>query len=80
MILLIWNLKKKRYKWEEGKIRRTGLTYTYYYIIKDVLLYSTGNYTQYFVIMHKGKEPEKECTHTYIVITHLIITKSLLYI
>ena len=24
------------------------------------LLYSTGNYTQYFVITYKGKESEKE--------------------
>ena len=24
------------------------------------LLYSAGNYTQYFVITYKGKEPEKE--------------------
>ena len=64
MISLIWNLKKKRYKWREGEIRRTGLTYIYYYIIKD-LLYNTGNYTQYFVVMDKGKESEKQYTHTY---------------
>ena len=32
------------------------------------LLYSTGNYTQYFVITYNGKENEKEYTysHTYI--------------
>ena len=64
MISLIWNLKKKRYKWREGEIRRTGLAYIYYYIIKD-LLYSTGNYTQYFVITDKGKESEKQYTHMY---------------
>ena len=30
-----------------------------------VLLYSTGNYIQYPVINHNGKEYEKECIHTY---------------
>ena len=30
------------------------------------LLYSTGNYTQYFVITYKGKEPEKEYTYVHI--------------
>ena len=40
-----------------------GLAYTHYYILKKItnkdLLYSTGNYTQYFVITYKGKESEK---------------------
>ena len=43
-------------------MRRLGLTDTHDYIEitnKD-LLYSTGNYTQYFVITYKGKESEKE--------------------
>ena len=31
-----------------------------------VLLYSTGNYIQYPVINHNGKEYEKECIHIYI--------------
>ena len=40
-------------------------------ITDKVLLYSTGNYTQYFVITYKGKEPEKGIhtrrhTYTYI--------------
>ena len=34
------------------------------YINKD-LLYSTGNYTQYFVITYKGKDFEKECVCVY---------------
>ena len=48
-----------------------------YKINKD-LLYSTGNYTQYFVITYKGKKSEKEyiyvCMCTYI---HIYITESL---
>ena len=30
-----------------------------------VLLYSTGNYSQYPVINHTGKEYEKECMYMY---------------
>ena len=33
------------------------------WISNMVLLYSTGNYTQYPVINHNGKEYEKECTY-----------------
>ena len=33
--------------------------YKIYKINNKVLLYSTGNYTQYFVITYNGKEPEK---------------------
>ena len=44
-------------------------TYTIIYIKqinnKD-LLYSTGNYTQYLVIIYKGKESGKEYIHIYI--------------
>ena len=29
------------------------------------LLYHTGSYTQYFVIIYKGKESEKEYIYTY---------------
>ena len=32
------------------------------------LLYSTENYIQYFGIIYKGKEPEKEYIYTYICI------------
>ena len=42
-------------------------------ITDKVLLYSTGNYTQYFVITYEGKVPEKRIhthkhTYTYIYI------------
>jgi len=51
--------KRKR---RGGEIRSLGLTYTRY-SIKQVsnkdLLYSTGNYTQYIVIICKVKESEK---------------------
>ena len=30
-----------------------------------ILLYSTGNYIQYSVISHNGKEYEKECIYMY---------------
>ena len=30
------------------------------------LLYSTGNYSQYYVITYKGKESERVYTHTYV--------------
>ena len=32
----------------------------------DNQLYSTGNYTQYFVITYKGKQSEKVLTYIYI--------------
>ena len=32
---------------------------------QKVLLYSTGNYIQYPVINHNGKEYEKECIYMY---------------
>ena len=38
------------------------------------LLYSTGNYTQYYVIIYKGKESEKEYIYTHI---YICITESL---
>ena len=34
-------------------------------IHNKVLLYSTGNYIQYPVINHNGKEYEKECIYMY---------------
>ena len=33
------------------------------WINNKVLLYSTGNYIQYSVINHNGKENEKECVY-----------------
>ena len=39
-------------------------------IVNKVLLYSTGNYTQYLVVGHSGEKHEKEyiCTHTYMYV------------
>ena len=45
------------------KIRSLELTYTLLLYIKQVnkaLLYSAGNYTQYFAITYMRKESEKE--------------------
>ena len=59
--------------WDFG-IRRCKLLYTGW-INNKILLYSTGNYIQYLVINHNGKEYEKEymyiyiCTYMYIYIT-----------
>ena len=47
---------------------QTDINYTYYYtkqITNKDLLYSTGNYTQYFIIIYKGKESKKEYTYIY---------------
>ena len=51
--------------WEFG-ISRCKLVYIDW-LNNKVLLYSTGNYIQYPVINHNGKEYEKECI--YICIT-----------
>ena len=50
--------------WESG-FSRCKLVYTGWINIK-VLLYSTGNYIQYPVINHNGKEYEKEYIYTRI--------------
>ena len=42
-----------------------------WWINNKVLMYSTGNYIQYPVINHKGKEYEKECIYVYIWISLL---------
>ena len=34
--------------------------------MNEDLLYSTGNYTEYFVITYKGKESEKEQKNMYV--------------
>ena len=49
--------------WEIG-VSRCKLFYIEW-VNKKVLLYSTGNYIQYPVINHSGKEDEKEyiCLH-----------------
>ena len=55
--------------WEFG-ISRCKLLYIEW-INNRVLLYSTGNYIQYPVINHNGKEYEKECIYMYNLITLL---------
>ena len=50
--------------WELG-ISRYKLLYIKY-IKNKVLLYSTGNYIQYPVINHNGKEYEKEYIYIYV--------------
>ena len=49
-----------------------GLADANYYIYRmdkhKVLLHSTGNYIQYPVRNHNGKEYEKECIYVYIYI------------
>ena len=66
--------------WEFG-ISRSKLLYIEW-INNEALLYSTGNYIQYPVINHNGKECEKEEIHvqlSYFAIqqksTHFISTK-----
>ena len=54
--------------WEFG-ISRCKLVYTGW--INKILLYSTGNYIQYPVINHNGKEYEKEYMYMYTGITLL---------
>ena len=49
--------------WEFG-ISRCKLVYREW-INSKVLLHSTGNYIQYPVISHNGKEYEKECIYMY---------------
>ena len=48
-------------EWEFG-VSRCKLLYIKW-INNKILLYSTGNYMQYPVINHNGKEYEKECIH-----------------
>ena len=69
--------RKQIYGYQRGKgegrinqefgISRCKLLYIEW-IKNKVLLYSTGNCTQYFVITCKGKEPEKEYLSIYISI------------
>ena len=69
------NKTKKRYaktSKQGGINQEVGIdTYTLLYVkqvINKDLLYSTGKYTQYFVITYKGKESEKEYIYIYIYI------------
>ena len=61
---------------EEIGIKRNTLLYIKKITNKD-LLYSTGNYIQYFVITYNGKESEQNThthTHTHIYIYIYIYT------
>ena len=63
-----WSLPRGRetggeIDWEFG-ISRCKLLYIEW-INNNVLLYSTGNYIQYPVINHSGKEYEKGCIYMY---------------
>ena len=49
--------------WKFG-ISRCKLVYIEW-LNNKVLLYSTGNYIQYPVINHNGKEYENECVYMY---------------
>ena len=66
--------RKKTYSYQRGQGGGINLEfeinkYTLLYIKqinnKD-LLYRTGNYTQYLVITHNGKESEKEQIYVYV--------------
>ena len=59
----------RRLNWE-FEIRKCKLVYIEW-INNKVLLYSIGNYFQYPVISHNGKEYEKEYTYTY---THIYMS------
>ena len=61
-------------EWESG-VSRCKLLYLEW-INNKVLLYSTGNYIQYPVINHNGKEYKNECMYIYI---YTYITESLGY-
>ena len=55
--------------WEFG-VSRCKLLYIEW-INNKVLLYSTGNYIQYPMIKHNGKEYDKECIYMYNRVTLL---------
>ena len=51
--------------WRRGVYENSVLSAQFCYELKTALtskdlLYSTGNYTQYFIITYKGKESEKK--------------------
>ena len=48
----------------EFEVSRCKLVYVEW-INNKVLLYNTGNYIQYPVINHNGKEYKKECMYMY---------------
>ena len=64
-------------EWEFG-VSRCKLLYIEW-INNKVLLYSTGNYIQYPVINHNGKEYKRECMHVciYVSLNHFVIQQKL---
>ena len=67
-------------EWEVGA-SRCKLLYTEQ-INNKVLLYSTGNYIQYPMINHNGREYTKQCIYMCVcvcVCVHVCIIKSLCY-
>ena len=50
---------------------------TIYEINNKVLLYSTGNYIQYPVINHNGKEYEEEYVYIYVQVNHSAVHQKL---
>ena len=75
--------RKQTYGYQRGKVgkginQEFGINiYTLLYIKQIIykdLLYSTGNYTQYFVINYKGKESEKEYIYVHVYIDMYICT------
>ena len=71
-------------EWEFWISRCRLLYVSIEWINNRVLLYSTGNYIQYPVINHNGKEYEKECVcvcvciqiyiYIYIYLNHFAVT------
>ena len=60
----------------EFEISRCKLFYIEW-INNKVLLYSTGNYSQYPVINYNGKEYQKEYIYTYIELNHFAVHQKL---
>ena len=63
--------RKQTYSFQRGKVGQINQefeinTYTYKIDNKD-LLYSTGNYSQYFIITYRRKEFEKEYLYMKII-------------
>ena len=65
---------RERMDWEFGVSRCKPLHIEW--INKKVLLYSTGNYIQYPVINHNGKE-SKESIYMYVKLNHFVLQKKL---
>ena len=67
--MIIWDLRNLHADWESG-VSRCKLVYTGW-INNKVLLYTTGNYIQYPVINHNGKEYENEYIGSSLVVQWL---------